>query len=490
MTTVADVSRAELAHSVVNAEPLDLTRHVARSPWALRYRGLLVLGDALVAALVPLAIAMVGLGRPQVVLVLGLPAAWLAVGALWGSYDADLLAPPARELRKVGLTAISLLAALPVFGFVTGQRAREDLALGAVAVTAAAVVGVRSIARTQLRSMRRAGRCAHRVVVAGDPDAAEELVRRIHASNSAVITPVALALPEHSRDIGDMLGLPALGRLDEPDALVASIIATGADAVVLVPGPGADAAELRRLARGCEWAGVRLLFAPSVVDVAASAPVVPVAGVPVLRVPRPGPAGAGRFVKEVMDRLGAGAGLLLLAPVLAVVALAVKIDSPGPALFRQVRVGAGGRRFRMIKFRSMTTDAETHMPLLRDQNEMDGPLFKMSNDPRVTRIGKFLRRSSIDELPQLLNVLWGHMSLVGPRPPLPSEVADYTDAERRRLLVKPGLTGLWQVGGRASLPWQDSVRLDLGYVESWSVPLDLRILAQTVPAVLRRHGAY
>lgn len=490
MTTVADVSRAELAHSVANAEPLDLTRRVGRHQWVLRYRGLLVLADGLAAALVPLAITMVGLGQPQTVLVLGLPAAWLAVGALWGSYDADLLGPPARELRKVALTAISLLAMLPVFGFVTGERAREDLALGAIAVTATAAVGVRSIARTQLWRMRRAGRCAHRVVIVGDPDVAEELVRRIHASKSAVVTPVALALPEHSRDIGDMLGLPGLGRLEDPDHLVTSVLAIGADAVLLAPGPGADPADLRRVARGCEWAGVRLLLAPSVVDVAASAPVVPVAGVPVLRVPRPGPAGAGRFVKEVMDRLGAGAGLILLAPVLAVVALAVKLDSPGPVLFRQVRVGAGGRRFRIIKFRSMASDAETHMPHLRDLNESDGPLFKMANDPRVTRIGKLLRRSSVDELPQLLNVLRGHMSLVGPRPPLPSEVADYTDAERRRLLVKPGLTGLWQVGGRSSLTWQDSVRLDLGYVESWSVPLDLRILARTLPAVLRRHGAF
>lgn len=488
--TVADLVRTELTQpTAVRVGSLAAPSRAVPGSWVSRYRGLLVLADVLVAVLVPLAITR-AVGEQASSLVLALPLGWLAVAALCGCYDGDVLAPPARELRKVLLTGVGLLAALPVLGFVTGDHGSDDLALGVVVGTAAGVVGVRGIARSQLRRLRRGGTCTQRLVVAGDPDRAEELVKRIHASKSAVVTPVALALPENSRDVSDLLGLPVLGRLEEPDELVASILAHGADAVLIAPGPTADPMALRRIARGCEWSGIRLLFAPSVVDVAASAPVVPVAGVPFFRVPRPGPAGVGRLVKELIDRFGAAVGLLLLAPALAVVAAAVRLDSPGPVFFRQVRVGASGRQFRMIKFRSMGTDAEARMEQLRDQNECDGPTFKMAKDPRVTRVGAFLRRTSIDELPQLANILLGHMSLVGPRPPLPSEVADYTDAERRRLLVKPGLTGLWQVGGRSTLTWQDSVRLDLGYVESWSVPLDLRILAKTVPAVLRRHGAF
>lgn len=489
--TVADLVRTELAQpTAVRVGSAALSPPATRSSWVAKYRGLLVLADALVALLVPLAITVQAFGQPQSLLVVGLPVCWLAVGALCGAYGGDALAPPARELRLVLLTAVSLLAALPVIGLISGQRGTEDVALGAVLVTAMGAIGVRGVARTQLRRMRRAGSCIHRVVVAGDPDLAEELVKRIHFSKSAVVTPVALALPEQSRDIGDLLGLPLLGRLEDPDDIVAAAIAHGADAVLLAPGPTADPVALRRIARGCEWSGIRLLLAPSVVDVAASAPVIPVAGVPVLRVPRPGPAGAGRFVKIVVDRLGAGTGLLLLTPILVLVALAVRLDSAGPVFFRQFRVGENGRQFRMIKFRSMVTDAESRMEQLRDQNECDGPTFKMANDPRVTRVGRILRKTSLDELPQLMNVVFGQMSLVGPRPPLPSEVVGYTDGERRRLLVKPGITGLWQVSGRSHLTWQESVRLDLGYVESWSLPLDLRILARTVPAVLRRRGAF
>lgn len=489
--TVADLVRTDFAPpAVARVELAASGRRAFQGSWVTRYRGVLILSELLVAVLVPLVITGAVLGQPQSSLVLGLPIGWLAVGALCGSYDGDVLASVAHELRKVLLTTVGLLAALPVFGFVTGQRGSEDVALGAVVGTAAAVVAVRGVARGQLRRMRRAGSCTQRVVVAGDPDLAEGLVRRMHASTGAVVKPVALALPEGSRDIGDLLGLPVLGGLEEPDELVAAAIAHGVDAVLLAPGPATDPATMRRFARDCEWSGIPLLIAPGVVDVAEGAPAIPVAGMPVFRVPRPGPAGVGRIVKEAMDRLGAGAGLLLIAPILAAVALAVRLDSPGPAVFRQRRIGANGRAFTMYKFRTMRVDAEHSLSALLEHNETDGPLFKMRNDPRVTRVGRMLRRCSLDELPQLANVVRGQMSLVGPRPPLEHEVAQYAVAERRRLLVKPGLTGLSQVSGRSHLSWEQSVRLDLGYVESWSVPLDLRILAQTVPSVLRRHGAF
>jgi exopolysaccharide biosynthesis polyprenyl glycosylphosphotransferase len=191
-----------------------------------------------------------------------------------------------------------------------------------------------------------------------------------------------------------------------------------------------------------------------------------------------------------MDRSVAALGLLVLAPVLLAIAVAVRAESAGPVLYRQERVGHNGQPFTMLKFRSMVVDADRQVDQLRDGNISDGLLFKMREDPRVTRVGRWLRRLSLDELPQLLNVLGGSMSLVGPRPPLPVEVARYDSSVSRRLLVKPGLTGLWQVSGRSDLPWEEAVRLDLRYVENWSLATDLLIIGKTARAVLSRSGAY
>jgi lipopolysaccharide/colanic/teichoic acid biosynthesis glycosyltransferase len=194
-------------------------------------------------------------------------------------------------------------------------------------------------------------------------------------------------------------------------------------------------------------------------------------------------------VKHLTERVIAVVALLVLAPLLITIGLAVRLTSPGPALFRQKRVGGDGGEFRVFKFRTMFRDAESRLAALRAQNESDGHLFKIKDDPRVTPIGAFLRRASLDELPQLLNVALGDMSLVGPRP-LPVDQADFVGPERRRLLVRPGITGLWQVSGRSDLSWEDAVRLDLYYVENWSITLDLLILARTIRAVIRGSGAY
>ena len=213
----------------------------------------------------------------------------------------------------------------------------------------------------------------------------------------------------------------------------------------------------------------------------------PVDGLPLLRLTEPRFSGSGWLAKAAVDRLCAAALLLLFAPVLAVLAVAVRMDG-GPAFYRQERVGLGGRRFRMLKFRSMCVDADRMVDDLT--SDRVGVLFKMRNDPRVTPIGAFLRKYSLDELPQLFNVLTGTMSLVGPRPPLPREVAQYGPAAQRRLLVRPGITGLWQVSGRSDLSWEETVRLDLRYVENWSPALDALILWKTVGAVAASRGAY
>jgi exopolysaccharide biosynthesis polyprenyl glycosylphosphotransferase len=289
----------------------------------------------------------------------------------------------------------------------------------------------------------------------------------------------------HDGQIGD---LPVYGTFD---AVAHAVQTARADTVVVLSCPELDGDALRRLAWTLERDDIDLIVASALVDVAGARTTIrPVDGLPMLHVEHPRLSGSRRLVKTAFDRTGAGILVLLAAPLLATVALLVRLDSPGPVMFRQVRVGKDGREFVMVKFRTMHVDAERRLAELRHLNEHDGVLFKMREDPRVTRVGRWLRRLSLDELPQLFNVVRGDMSLVGPRPPLPEEVAAYPDDARRRLAVKPGMTGLWQVSGRADLPWEEAVRLDLRYVENWSLSLDLVILLRTVTAVCRGAGAY
>ncbi|MET4003012.1 exopolysaccharide biosynthesis polyprenyl glycosylphosphotransferase [Arthrobacter sp. UYCu511] len=248
---------------------------------------------------------------------------------------------------------------------------------------------------------------------------------------------------------------------------------------------------MRQLGWALSTSGTDLILAPALTDIAG--PRIhtrPVAGLPLIHVTTPRLEGGKRVAKRLFDMSLSGILLLFFAPLMALVAVFIKGDSRGPVFFKQDRVGVLGEPFRMYKFRSMGVDAEARLPELQTDNDGSGLLFKLKSDPRVTRVGAILRRFSIDELPQLINVLNGEMSLVGPRPPLPAEVADYEDHVRRRLLVKPGLTGLWQVSGRSNLSWQDSVRLDLYYVENWSMTGDMVILIRTIRAVLQRDGAY
>jgi exopolysaccharide biosynthesis polyprenyl glycosylphosphotransferase len=213
-------------------------------------------------------------------------------------------------------------------------------------------------------------------------------------------------------------------------------------------------------------------------------------GVPLIGVREVGFGRGALLIRRGIDIVGAIAGLVLGAPLLALIALAIRIDSPGPILFRQTRVGAGGKLFQIYKFRSMHEGAEAELERLRDLNEADGPIFKIQDDPRLTRVGRFLRRTSLDELPQLWNVLRGEMGLVGPRPPLPAEVSRYMEWHKKRLEVRPGMAGLWQVSGRSLLSFDEMVLLDIYYIENWSLWLDFKILLRTIPQVLFGDGAY
>ena len=277
-----------------------------------------------------------------------------------------------------------------------------------------------------------------------------------------------------------------------PADLVSWIRRSGVKAVVVadaaVLGPGA----LRQFAWQLEGAGVDLIVAPSVSGVAGPRIAVrPVEGLPLLHLEEPRFDGVTRLLKGFVERFSALALVMLLSPVLAVTAIAVKLSSRGPILYRQTRIGKAGVPFQMVKFRTMVDGAEKLRGGLDASNEHgNDPLFKMRADPRVTRVGRWLRRLSIDEVPQFAHVVTGKMAIVGPRPPMPDEVERYTDDAWRRLLVRPGITGLWQVSGRSSLPWMETLRLDLYYVDNWSLALDLVITIKTFNAVLRGHGAY
>ena len=288
--------------------------------------------------------------------------------------------------------------------------------------------------------------------------------------------------------IGALVAIPVIAGLGN----VADVVERyDADTVAVLACPEMSGVRLRELAWELEKTGTDLCVAPALLDVAGPRTTIrPVAGLPLLHMDHPEFTGARRLFKAAFDRAVAFTALLACVPLFIVVAAFIRLDDRGPALFRQTRVGRDGRAFTVYKFRTMVQDAEDRQAQLIALNETDGVMFKMRRDPRVTTAGAWLRRWSLDELPQLFNVLVGDMSLVGPRPALPQEAALYGDHVRRRLVVKPGITGLWQVNGRADLSWDESVRLDLRYVENWSFALDLQILWKTWSAVLRGFGAY
>jgi exopolysaccharide biosynthesis polyprenyl glycosylphosphotransferase len=349
--------------------------------------------------------------------------------------------------------------------------------LVALVIPGAVVLAVafRLMTRQMLQRLRAGGRCQHGVVVVGRPDSALPLVVRLQE------------MPERAFRIAQVCAAESV-TIDE---VLQAVRDGNADTVAIAADSGLSSEQLRRLGWELEGSRVDLMVSTDLVEVAGPRiHVRPMAGMPLLHVEQPEFTGINRFVKGTYDRGFALLALVVLAPFLVLVALAVRVTSKGPAVFRQVRVGRYGERFTVLKFRTMRQGAHEELESLADLNEADGPLFKMRNDPRVTRLGKVMRRYSIDELPQLVNVATGRMSLVGPRPPLPAEVEQYGSDAGRRLLVKPGLTGLWQVSGRSDLGWDQSVRLDLHYVENWSPALDLLILIKTAKAVLQRDGAY
>ena len=347
---------------------------------------------------------------------------------------------------------------------------------------------VRFFARKGLHFLQSCGRSLRHVVVVGSFSAAQQLSKRIQGEPDAGMKVIGVCLPSSELPMPVIDGVPVLGNLSQ----VAEVVrARGCDAVAVTSDDATRHSYLRELAWSLEGAGVELLVDPGLVEVAGPRlHIRPLMGFPLLHVEEPHFTGWRRLVKRASDLVLTSVGLLIISPLMLAIAAIVKLEDGGPVIFRQTRVGRGGELFTMLKFRSMVVDAENRKADLMARNEGNGGLFKLRDDPRITRVGRILRDFSLDELPQLFNVLNGSMSLVGPRPHLASELEQMPHHAVRRSLVTPGLTGLWQVSGRSDLEGDDAVRLDLRYVENWSLTLDLLILWKTASAVLSKRGAH
>jgi exopolysaccharide biosynthesis polyprenyl glycosylphosphotransferase len=417
-----------------------------------------------------------------------LPLMWIVV--LWGhgAYDRRYLGVGTDEFKRVVRASMTVVAVVAFLAFAT----KIDMSRWSVGTALLAglvyILLLRFAARSVLHLLRHRARIAtHRLVLVGTLPETLEVHTAITRNPAAGLLPVAIAVTEgYTTSNGRPTPVPVYAGRD-----VVSLVAEhGADTIAVCGAAGSEPGELRRLAWQLEGTGVDLVVAPQLTDIAGPrVHIRPVEGLPLLYVEEPKISGVGWLVKNFLDRVAALVGLLVLIPLFVAVAIAVRLSDPGPIFFRQRRVGREGQIFRVWKFRTMYTDAEDRQAEMVEQNESDGLLFKIKNDPRIFPIGRFLRAASIDELPQLINVLLGEMSLVGPRP-LPAEDGDFLGDERRRMLVRPGITGLWQVSGRSDLSWDDAVRLDLYYVDNWSLVLDVHIMWRTIGVVLRSKGAY
>jgi exopolysaccharide biosynthesis polyprenyl glycosylphosphotransferase len=409
--------------------------------------------------------------------------------ALWlaGAYDVRFIGTGSDEYRKVLNAGVSLTAAVAIFSYTVNlelSRAYVVIALPSITVLD---LFVRFAMRKRLHARRMRGECLHNVVAVGHELAVAALATELGRDKYHGLTVVGACVVRPG-ECDEVVGVPVYGGLDD---ITAAVKAFDADTVAVTTCPEMDGVRLRSLAWELEKTGTDLCVSPALLDVAGPRTTIrPTAGLTLLHVDHPQLTGFRLVLKGLFDRCAAAAALVMLAPVMATLAAMVRLQDRGPALFTQMRVGKDGHSFRMYKFRTMVVDAEKRRAELLPGNDSDGVLFKLRKDPRVTSVGAHLRRLSLDELPQLFNVFLGHMSLVGPRPALPDEAKKYAEHVRRRLVVKPGLTGLWQVNGRSDLSWEESVRLDLRYVENWSFALDLQIMWKTISVMMRGSGAY
>lgn len=431
--------------------------------------------------------------EPYIFVTIALSAVWWCMLGLWGSRETTILGHGTEEYKRIINASFWLFGLVAVVSYVFQlDTARGYVALALPAGVVSLLVA-RMLVRSYLKSQRRVGASTSTVMLIGGVHGVVHLAKALRSQPMAGYRPIGAYLPGATAktSLEPSVGLPVCGSDPSVSSIVEAVKEVQPDAVALSTGVPLPPRVVRELGWALADMQVKMIMAPALTDVAGPRiHTQPVAGLPLIHVSTPNLASGQRVLKRLFDLVGSLSLLIMLTPVLLLIAAVVRIDSPGPVFFKQRRVGARGQYFYMYKFRSMVPDAEARLEALRAQNEGNGVLFKLKADPRITRVGGFLRRYSIDELPQLFNVVNGSMSLVGPRPPLPSEVELYQSHVHRRLMVRPGLTGLWQVSGRSLLSWDDTVRLDLYYVENWSIAGDIAILLKTFRAVFARDGAF
>jgi exopolysaccharide biosynthesis polyprenyl glycosylphosphotransferase len=462
-----------------------------------------IAGDASLAGVGVLAAALltpVATTTDAFRIVIAVAVTWPLLQWLRGSYSTRALGGR-DEYSRVGRTMVELIALLAVAAAVLSL----NVPIGAVGivlgVAASGSAVLRYALRRVLRAFRRQGKAVRRVLAVGTGHGVSSFVDQLSTNVDHDIVVVGACAEGPGNVVEDV---PTVGRMpdarvgEDPisddsavDAVVRAAHGLNADTVTVTSCSQFTGDRMRALGWALADEGISLVSVSGLVEVARHRIGFGRAGgVALVHVHPVRVAGVPGMIKHTLDKVFAALGLVVLLPVILLIAAAVRLGDRGPAFYRSTRFGQGAQPFTMLKFRTMSVDSDARRDDLTDDNEHDGHMFKMREDPRITRVGRFLRKYSLDELPQLVNVLQGQMSLVGPRPPLPDEVAGYDHVELRRLMVRPGMTGLWQVSGRSDLSWEETIRLDLRYVDNWSLMLDANLLWRTCHAVIRGNGAY
>jgi exopolysaccharide biosynthesis polyprenyl glycosylphosphotransferase len=473
------------------------------STWAHTYRARLRISDAVVVSAVVLIAQLIRFGLdagPHVsadvstryslmsfVVIL----VWLISLAAFQTRDHRVVGVGTTEYRRIVNASSTTFGLLAIVFLVAGADSSRWFFVVALPLGLLGLVANRWMWRRWLMSQRLYGRALSRVLVVGRLVEVENVARQIDLKVGAAYRVVGAVVQSEDADARPrfLRNMHISTNMDEVPDLAKSL---GVDGVIIAGQPDVGADYIQDLAWKLEGSSAELILATSLANVAG--PRIhfrPVDGLPLIHVEIPQFDGGKHLVKRLMDVALSGIALIVLSPVFLVIAVLIRLsDDGGTVFFSQDRVGRSGTTFKMYKFRSMVVDAQERLADLAELNESDGLLFKIKNDPRVTKLGRVLRKYSLDELPQLWNVLVGDMSIVGPRPPLPSEVLGYDDHVHRRLYIKPGLTGMWQVNGRSALTWDESVRFDLYYVENWSVIGDLVLMWRTIRVLIKPDGAY
>jgi exopolysaccharide biosynthesis polyprenyl glycosylphosphotransferase len=476
------------------------TAATSAADWRARYSLRLWVSDLIVLLAVVFGthIAWFGLGNAQVsiredsrlsavsywIFSLGLVALWMWALSLADSRSDRAIGTGSSEYVRMMSASLRLFGMIAILAFLLRVDVARGYLLISLPLGVAMLLLERWLWRQWLVRRRARGEFSARVVLVGSERSIAQIGAALSRAPSAGYHVVGACVPGgRAGDVIDGTGIPVLGDVAYVSRAMA---AASADTVAVTSTDELPPSSVKRIAWELEAGRQHLVLAPSIVDVVGPRiQTRPVAGLPLIHVETPRYSKGQRIAKRTMDIVLAGIGVIVLAPLMAVIAVIIRTRTGGPALFPQTRVGLDGEEFRMLKFRTMVCDAEERLTGLElRQDAGNEVLFKMLDDPRVTTIGRFLRRYSLDELPQLFNVLDGSMSVVGPRPSLPREVRQYADHVHRRFMVKPGITGLWQVSGRSSLSWDETVRLDLSYVENWSLIGDVVILFKTARAAL------